>query len=119
MSLQTPSLSTSGDHFTSALARCEVYLAENGAALDALMCHVRGLPGAGMSRELCTVASAPSVDLQRLRSSFETIAAELLSGIGRPCRYDHCCARSDPDAGLRWHAARLTELVQDIAQTGR
>jgi hypothetical protein len=90
----------------------------HGAAIDELIRRAHGIEEAGMAGSLVTSASKRPCDVERLRGGSEVIVDTLLGAIGRTLRdFDDARSPADLDAALRWHAARLTDLVQALPRS--
>lgn len=90
----------------------------HGAAIDELIRRAHGIEDAGMANNLVTSASLRPCDVQHLSAASEVIIDTLLGAIGRTLRgFDDARSPADLDAALRWHAARLTDLVQALPRS--
>ena len=90
----------------------------HGAAIDELIRRAHGIEEAGMALSLVTAASKRPCDVEHLSSGSAVIIDTLLGAIGCTLRgFDDVQNRPDLDAALRWHAARLTDLVQALPRS--
>ncbi|KZY41864.1 hypothetical protein A3731_11800 [Roseovarius sp. HI0049] len=100
-----------------ALHRLNDYIERHGDSLDALIRQARADPDVDESGELRSLAGAVGVQdgcfklIVRMRACVD----ELFCALGEPLvEVDGAYMSPDINVGLSWHAARLTDLEQDI-----
>lgn len=101
-----------------AILAMKLHYQAHGAAIDELIRRAHGIEEAGMAGSLVTAASKRPCDVDHLSGSSEVIIDTLLGAIGCTLRgFDGAQNPADLDAALRWHAARLTDLLQALPRS--
>ena len=98
----------------SALSRLRSYLDDHGDSLDAIFRQVRADPEASISTRLRSLSGESATEQERhdLVRSLRKLQDDLVASIGEPVvEVAGAHMGADFDAGLRWHAARLTDIT--------
>ena len=97
------------------LARIRAFVADNRAELLRMMRIAAGEAGAADAEILLRLLAKPRPEIERVFGALSQMRdglAEAESGVG----FEERDARSDLDAAIRWHGARLDDLIGSVGR---